>query len=130
VKEIQDLRKILSQNIKNARSALHITQAKLAVNAEISVSHIVDIELCRTWVSDKTLTSIAKALNMEAYELLIPEQTGKNAFWKKENMNIRRTADIIKAKKNLLRKTLSETMDDLILEIVRLNDQTGSKPDN
>jgi hypothetical protein len=67
---------------------------------------------------------------MEAYELLIPEQTGKTVFPKKENMNIRRTADIIKAKKNLLKKTLSETMDDLILEIVRLNEQTGSKPEN
>jgi transcriptional regulator with XRE-family HTH domain len=130
VKEQKSLRKILSQNIKNARAELHITQVKLAVNADISVSHIVDIELCRTWVSDKTLSNIAKALNMEVYELLIPEQTGKTTIRKKENMSIRRTADIIKAKKNLLRQTLSETMDDLILEIVRLNEQTGSKPEN
>jgi transcriptional regulator with XRE-family HTH domain len=93
------LRKILSQNIKNARSALHITQASLAASAEISVSHMVDIELCRTWVSDKTLTNIAKALNMEAYELLTPEKTGKLDHQKAENQVLRRTAELIKAKK-------------------------------
>jgi len=130
VEEQKDLRKILSQNIKNARTALHITQAKLAVSADISVSYMVDIELCRTWVSDKTLSGIAKALNMEAYELLIPEQTGKTTFRKKGNLATRQIADIIKSKKSLLRQRLSETMDDLILEIVQLYDQTGSKPED
>jgi len=128
VKELKGLRKILSQNIKNARTALHITQAKLAVSADISVSYMVDIELCRTWVSDKTLSGIAKALNMEAYELLIPEQTEKTTFQKNDNFAKRRIADLIKTKKKLLSQTLNETMNDLILEIVQLNEQTDSKP--
>ena len=130
MKDSIDLRKILSQNIKNARAKLHITQAKLAVYADISVSYMVDIELCRTWVSDKTLSSIAKALNMEAYELLIPESVGKPACRKEENLSLRRVAALIKSKKSLLRKTLSETMDDLVLEIVQLNEKTGSKSEN
>jgi ribosome-binding protein aMBF1 (putative translation factor) len=130
VKELKDLRKIISQNIRNARTSLHITQAKLAVYADISVSHMVDIELCRTWVSDKTLSSIAKALNMEAYELLIPESVVKPACRKEENLSLRRVATLIKSKKSLLRKTLGETMDDLVLEIVQLNEQTSSKSEN
>jgi transcriptional regulator with XRE-family HTH domain len=130
VKEIKDLRKIISQNIKNARAVLHITQAKLAVYADISVSHMVDIELCRTWVSDKTLSSIAKALNMEAYELLIPESTEKPAFHKEKNLPLRRVSALIKSKKSLLRKTLGETMDDLVLEIAQLNEQNNFKPEN
>jgi len=129
VKESKDLRKIISQNIRNARTALHITQAKLAVYADISVSHMVDIELCRTWVSDKTLSSIANALNMEAYELLIPETVEKSACHKEENPSLRQVAALIKSKKSLLRKTLGETMDDLVLEIVQLNDQSSLKPE-
>ena len=128
MKELKDLRKILSQNIKNARSALHITQAKLAAYADISVSYMVDIELCRTWVSDKTLVSIARALNMEAYELLIPEQTGKSDCQKAENLVFQRIAELIKAKKSLLKRTAGETMDNLMLDILRLHTQSGSKP--
>jgi transcriptional regulator with XRE-family HTH domain len=126
VKELKDLRKILSGNIKNARAALHITQAALAGCAGISVSYMVDIELCRTWVSDKTLSSIARALNMEAHELLIPEQARKPASRKEKNPVLRQAAGLIKTKKNLLRQAAGEAMDDLILEIVRLHEESGS----
>lgn len=115
-----DLRKILSQNIRNARSALHISQAKLAEFAGISVPYMVDIEYCKTWVSDKTLANIAAALNMKAYELLIPhgeEQTGDSG---QEDRVLRRTARLVTAKKSLLRKQAAEAMDDLIMEIAKM----------
>ena len=113
-----DLRHILSSNIKKARSALHITQTKLAQHSDISAAHIIEIEQCKTWVSDRTLTNIAKALNMDAYELLLPENSGKPVAVDRHNLH--QTANIIKAKKALLRKNAEEAMDDLILEIVRL----------
>jgi len=94
---------------------LHISQAKLAESANLSVSHIIDIEYCKTWVSDKTLNSIAKALNLEAYELLIPE----NSPTKTENQSLHRIANIIKGKKTLLRQKTSEIIDDLMLEIIK-----------
>jgi transcriptional regulator with XRE-family HTH domain len=72
-----DLRVILAQNVKNARKMLRLTQAGLAENAHISLSYVVDIERRRTWVSDKTLSDIARALNMEAYELLMPSEIRK-----------------------------------------------------
>ena len=113
----KDLRKILSQNIRNARRSLHVSQAKLAESANLSLSHIIDIEYCKTWVSDKTLNSIAKALNLEAYELLIPEN-GQN---KTDNHALKRIANIIKTKKTLLRQRTSEIIDDLMLEIIKSN---------
>jgi len=94
---------------------LHISQAKLAESANLSLSHIIDIEYCKTWVSDKTLNSIAKALNLEAYELLIPEN-GQN---KSENHALQRIANIIKSKKSLLRQKTGEIIDDLMLEIIK-----------
>jgi len=118
--ETQNLRKILSNNIRKARLSLHISQAKLAEYAEISVPHILDIEYCKTWVSDKTLSNIAHALNMEVYELLMPDRCEKSKDSKWENMILRKTAELIKSRKNHLRNNVDETMDSLILEIIKL----------
>ena len=67
-----NIRKILSKNIKRHRKALGITQEKLAELAEISANMMNDIEGCRTWVSEKTLTKIATALQTEIYKLFLP----------------------------------------------------------
>lgn len=114
-----NLRHILSQNIKSAREALHITQAKLAENADISLPYMTDIEHCKTWVSDKTLGNIARALHMEAHELLIPPQK-ENAVQSKEQILLRQIAQLIKEKKRVLRQAAGDSMDDLILQIIRL----------
>lgn len=114
-----DLRTILSQNIKNARGALHITQAKLAEYADISLSSVIDIERCRTWVSDKTLLNIAKALNMEAYQLLIPAKQQPGEPEGELDIQEQITA-LIRAKKLALQKITGDSMDDLARKILRL----------
>ena len=68
----EKLREILSANIKDRRRALGISQEKLAMAAELSSQTINDIEGCRMWVSDKSIVKLAEALNVEAYQLLIP----------------------------------------------------------
>ena len=113
-----NLRHILSNNIKKARAALHITQTKLAEHSDISAAHIIEIEQCKTWVSDRTLSSIAKALNKEVYELLLPANNEKQA--EAGQAVLQRTAEIIRTKKAQLRKNAEEVMDDLVLEIIKL----------
>jgi len=120
MKEESDLRGILSWNIKKARAKLHITQVKLAVYSDISVAHMVEIEQCKTWVSEKTLVNIAHTLNMEAYELLVPEKREKTGEIEHKTELLRRTADLIKEKKTQLRKISGDQMDNLILEITKL----------
>ena len=71
--EPEKLREILSFNIKKERKKLGLTQEKLAEIAELSAQTINDIEGCRMWVSDKTITKLAKVLHVEVYQLLIPE---------------------------------------------------------
>jgi hypothetical protein len=61
------------------------------------------------------LNSIAKALNLEVYELLIPENVQNKA----ENHVLQRIAGIIKGKKTLLRQKTSEIIDELLLEIIK-----------
>jgi transcriptional regulator with XRE-family HTH domain len=59
-------------NIKARRKELGITQEKLAELVNLSYQMVKDIEGCRTWVSDTTLQSLAKVLEVEVYELLYP----------------------------------------------------------
>ena len=126
VGKIRDLRKILSENIRKNRTSLHISQEKLAESADISMSHIRDIEYCKTWVSDKTLSQIAQALNLEAYELLIPQNHEKKEPSRGKNKTLQQTAELIKVKRKFLRKKVDETMDDLILEIIKLDGNAGN----
>jgi transcriptional regulator with XRE-family HTH domain len=112
-----DLRVILARNIKSARETLRLTQSVLAENAHISLSYIVDIERRRTWVSDKTLSNIACALNMEAYELLMPANIRKQ----NDASNILpRVAELIHAKKNELKDNSDRVMDDLARDVIKL----------
>ena len=67
------VRKILSSNLKKHRKKIGLSQEKLAENAKISTMMVKDIEACRTWVSDKTLESLATALKTDIYRLLMPD---------------------------------------------------------
>ena len=123
MKKTQDLRKTLSRNIRKIRKSLHISQAKLAEYVGISAPYMMDIEYCKTWVSDSTLDKIARALNMEPYELLIPEKTGRKAeppgALDLKDAGLMRVAGLIKAKRTQLRRNAGEIMDDLIMEIIK-----------
>jgi len=70
--DIEPLRIILSYNIKKYRSNFKYTQEKLAEKAGISVQTLNDIEGCRCWLSPKTMTKLAKALNIAEYQLILP----------------------------------------------------------
>jgi transcriptional regulator with XRE-family HTH domain len=76
-KDVNEARKLLAANIKVRRSELRLTQEKLAEQVSVSYQMIHDIEGCRTWVSDKTLQSLAIALEVDIYELLCPQATGQ-----------------------------------------------------
>jgi transcriptional regulator with XRE-family HTH domain len=120
VAETTDLRKILSQNIKAARKALHLTQTKLAESADISLPYMTDIEHCKTWVSDKTLINIARALNMEVYQLFMPMEDNSERKDSDQNKILREIADIVDVKKKNLRKIAENIMDELLDQIIRL----------
>ncbi|GHT75404.1 hypothetical protein FACS1894124_6680 [Spirochaetia bacterium] len=66
----------MSANIKARREALNISQEKLAELADVSVQMINGIEGRRTWVSDKTLIKLAKVLQVEVFQLLLPVVAG------------------------------------------------------
>ena len=71
--DIEPLRIILSYNIKKYRSNFRYTQEKLAEKAGISAQMLNDIEGCRRWISPKTMTKLARALNVAEYQLIFPD---------------------------------------------------------
>jgi len=86
-----DLRKILSINIKKHRELLGFSQEKLAEKAGISANMVRDIEGCRTWVSDKTLTNVAEALKTDSYRLLIPETVQEDENYRTVLLDLTKT---------------------------------------
>jgi transcriptional regulator with XRE-family HTH domain len=73
-----EIRLILSKNLKAQRNKLGFSQEKFAEISGLSVQTINDIEGGRRWVSDKTITKLSIALNVECYQLLIPNFFSQN----------------------------------------------------
>ena len=72
--DVEPIRKILSDNIKKYRGILHYSQEKLAEKAGLSSQTLNDIEGCRRWVGSKTISKLAKTLQISEYQLLLPEK--------------------------------------------------------
>jgi transcriptional regulator with XRE-family HTH domain len=76
--DTEPLRKILAGNIKRYRKKFGYSQEKFAEKAHLAAQTLKDIEGCRRWVSSRTMTKLAKALNIAEYQLLVP-QDGQTA---------------------------------------------------
>jgi len=74
-KEDQALRDLLSFNTRKHRRRRKLSQFSLAAKADLSTNFVADIEAGNTWVSSLTLIKLAKALEIEVYELLKPDKT-------------------------------------------------------
>ena len=79
------LRDILAYNLKENRKKCGLSQAKLAEKAEISTQFLAMIELSRQFPAPETLERIAKALNIEAYELFTVSVSPESAMERLHN---------------------------------------------
>ena len=102
------LRKTLSANIKKYRGELGLSQEKLSEQVNLSDQTINDIEGCRTWVSDKTLVKIARALKVEIHQLMYPMTEANKQF------RVRLPADILHELRNNLEKDIARRFDEVV----------------
>ena len=72
--ESQEIRECLSLNLKKYRKMKGWSQFDLAEKAQISEQTMNSIEGLRLWPSDKTLSKIATALEVEMYKLFVPQK--------------------------------------------------------
>lgn len=68
-----EMRRILSRNLREQRKKLEYSQEKLAEISGLSVQTINNIEGGRKWLSDKTLTKLFLALDVDCHQILTPE---------------------------------------------------------
>jgi transcriptional regulator with XRE-family HTH domain len=72
--EEKEVRDTLAKNLKRLRNHLSLTQEELAEKAGISVVFLSDVERANKWPYLDTMVNLAKSLNVDVYELLMPEQ--------------------------------------------------------
>ncbi|MCQ2600616.1 MAG: helix-turn-helix domain-containing protein [Treponema sp.] len=67
-----DIQIRLAENLKRIRKNQKLTQFQLAEKAGISDETVKNIELCKTWTSEKTLAQITDVLNIDVSMLFLP----------------------------------------------------------
>ena len=108
--DTKKLRKTFSANIKKYRTIKGFSQEKLAELAGVSEQTINDIEGGRTWVSDKTIVKIARALEIEVFQLVYPINEAEKIF------PIRFPADILIELRTNLEKDIARRFDEVVTD--------------
>jgi transcriptional regulator with XRE-family HTH domain len=72
-KKPTEIRVTLASNIRKRRKLLGLSQEALSEMVGISSTMVRDIEACRTWISDTTLTNLAVALETDIFCLFMAE---------------------------------------------------------
>ena len=106
--EEQAIKDILKENIKKFRQRRDLSQFALAAKLDISTNFLADIEAGNTWVSALTLHKLAKAFDIEPYELLKPE---KKDFGPKEQKEIAQTKKMLDSFSKDLAEVLKNSVD-------------------
>ena len=65
----------LAHNLKRLRKNRNLTQFELAEKANISEAMVKSIELSLAWPSDKTLSQLSEALDVDIINFFLPTNT-------------------------------------------------------
>ena len=105
-----EIQKRLAENLKRIRKGKKLTQFELAEKAGISDETVKNIELCKTWTSEKTLSQITDALNIDLHSLFIPISSSFNKQNDEDNKQIKKAiiANIQNFIDSNLKKMMSE----------------------
>ncbi len=105
---VKELQMRFSQNIKNGRARLGLSQMKFAEKADLSVGYVCDLESGRRWGTPETFAKLADALGIEPFELLTDSPENVRA----EKLHLSTSYTKLEEQ---LRKNLSEAVDSAIL---------------
>ncbi len=75
---IETLKEFYTKNLKNLRTISGLNQSQLSEKAGITEKFYSDIETGKKWGSFETLVSLANALDVKPYELLLPQNQTVN----------------------------------------------------
>ena len=107
--ESKEIQQRLSENLRKIRKNKKMTQLDLAIKSDLSEAMIKNIELNRSWPSEKTLSQITDALEIDVYRLFLPLAID---FEKEREIKVSITDEI----KKCLQKYLEEKLNSLELK--------------
>lgn len=67
-----EIQQRVAENLRKIRKSKNLTQIDLAIKCDMSEAMIKNIELNRSWPSEKTLAQITNALEIDVYRLFLP----------------------------------------------------------
>ena len=100
-----EIQKRLGENIKQIRKSKKFTQFELAEKANISEAMVKSIELMHAWPSDKTLSKITTALEIDIFKLFFPE---KDSGFSSNELDADLSHSVVQSIRNLVESTLRE----------------------
>jgi len=96
-KKKTDIKEIFAENLKKNRREKGLTQEKLAEIADISLRYIAMLELGKSFPSGEMLEKLAKALDIQAFQLFYPLATLDGALFHLEQSILAKIENIIGA---------------------------------
>jgi transcriptional regulator with XRE-family HTH domain len=88
----KELRAVLAENIKKYRNRRGWNQLFLSEKIDISANYLSVIETGKGWVTPLTLVKLAKALDIEVFELFMPVIPAGSAIDENDIKKMRRFA--------------------------------------
>ena len=76
--EPSEIKSIFTSNIRKYRKLNQMSQMQLAIEADLSVGFLCDLESGKKWGTLETMAKLAKALHIKPYQLLMPEDEKNN----------------------------------------------------
>jgi len=116
----REIRAVLAGNIKTFRGRRNWSQADLAEKTGLSIVYLSDIERGNKWPYLDTLVKLAEALEVEVFELLMPE---KQPACAKNSLLTKYTAEV----NAILEKSIETFGKNTHKAIVKLQKQYVSK---
>ncbi len=104
-----EIQKRLAENLKRIRKARKLTQFELGEKAGISDETIKNIELCKTWTSEKTLSQITEALEIDIHTLFLPTAESFAGQLSEDNQTIK--ANIVEYLQKFVNENLKNMTD-------------------
>ena len=114
-KKIANIKEILAANIRENRRKRGLTQEKLAEKADMSLHYLATLELGNNFPSGEMLEKLAKALDIQPFQLFYPSATPEGALLQLEQSiinNIEKT--ISNTVKQTVKQTIKEAFEDNI----------------
>lgn len=108
-----ELQKLFSSNLKNARNRANLSQLKLAEKANLSLGYICDLEGGRRWGTPETFSKLANALQISPYELLLPQNSKEG---NKNFSEIAETRECLANLNSILRDNINSAVNKAITE--------------